>query len=115
MLVNEIASAAKQAAREAGRVIALLLAVGVSALVALGFLTAAAYQAAASAFGPVEAALAIAAFYAVAAIVLALTLSRPATARPEAPQDPDISDAELMSRVLDAFMTGFRAGRGRRQ
>lgn len=113
MLLTEAVSAAKQAARGLARAMALLMAVGVCALVALGFLTAAAYLAAADAFGPVAAAASVAGFYALVAVGLALALARPSASRRDAaPDRAPLSDAEAIARVTDAFFAGFRAGRG---
>jgi len=113
MLLAELAALARQAEKDAARIFALTFAVAACAAVAVGFATVAAWLMISDAAGPVVASASVAAFYAVAALGLGLAFFRPGSAkRPAADEEERLSDAEAIARVVEAFMTGFRTGRG---
>ena len=70
MILSGFVSAAKEVSRDAVRVIALLVLVGITALSAVGFLTAAVFWALSQEIGSIGAALCLALVYCVIALVL---------------------------------------------
>lgn len=101
-------------ARRAARAMALSAAGGILVFVGAGFLTLAAWIMLATAYGTLTAAAVIGAVYmGLGLICLGLAGRRP-HAPPPPPPPPIDPTAHLIAQVAEGFLTGLRAGRGKK-